>query len=114
MNRIVLLGRLVRDPETKVIEEKGKVVTRIVLAVDRGYKNANGEREVDFIPVTLWGKRAELVSEYMVKGNLISVTGKLQTRSYEDKDGKKRYVSEVVADEFQFVEGKKPETEEVM
>lgn len=114
MNRIVLLGRLARDPETKVIEEKEKVVTKIVLAVDRGYKNQNGEREVDFIPVVLWGKRAEIVSQYLTKGNLITVSGRLQTRTYEDKEGKKRYISEVVADEFQFVEGKKMEPEEAI
>lgn len=114
MNRIVLLGRLVRDPETKIIEEKGKVVTKLVLAVDRDYKNANGEREADFIPVVLWGKRAEVVSKYVTKGSMVSVSGRLQTRTYEDKEGKRRYISEVVADEIQFVDVKKAEAEEAI
>jgi single-strand DNA-binding protein len=109
MNRIVLVGRLARDPEMKVLEERGKVMTRIVLAVDRPFKGADGEREADFIPVVLWGRRAEVVAEYMTKGMMVSVCGRLQTKNYEDREGKRRYLSEVVADEFQFVEGKKTE-----
>lgn len=109
MNRIVLVGRLTKDSETKVIEGNEKVVTRFVLAVDRTFKNASGERETDFIPVVMWGKRGEIVSEYMTKGRMISVSGRLQTGSYEDKEGKKKYIADVIADEFQFVDSKKAE-----
>lgn len=104
MNRIVLVGRLTKDPEKKIIEENGKIVTKLILAVNRPFKNLNGEREVDFIPVIFWGKRAEIVGKYMSKGKMLSVTGRLQTGNYEDKDGNKKYRAEVIADEFQFVD----------
>lgn len=109
MNKVVLVGRLTRDPDTKTIDENGKVVTRFTLAVNRRFKNAGGEREADFIPIVLWGRRAEIVSEYMTKGRMISISGRLQTRSYEDKDGNRKYVTEVVADDFQFVDSRKSE-----
>lgn len=103
MNRIVLVGRLIRDPEFKVFEDGSKVFTRLILAVDRPYKTAAGEKHVDFIPVVLRGKKAEIVNEYLVKGSIISVTGRLQSRQYEGEDGHKKYISEVIADEFQFM-----------
>ena len=109
MNRIVLLGRLTKDPDMKVLEENGKVVTKFILAVDRTYKNASGEREADFIPVVLWGRKAEVTSEYMKKGSMVTVSGSLQTRNYEDKDGIKRYIFEVIASEIQFVDSRKAE-----
>lgn len=109
MNRIVLVGRLVKDPDTKITEENAKVITRIILAVDRPFKNSNGERDVDFIPVILWGKKAEVVSQYLTKGRMISLAGRLQIRKYQDKEGKDRYLTEVVADEFQFLDSKKNE-----
>jgi single-strand DNA-binding protein len=107
MNRIVLVGRLTRDPEMKVLDDNNKVLTRITLAVDRPYKSPSGEKQVDFIPVVLRGKKAEIVSEYLAKGNVISVTGRLQTRSYETADGQRKFISEVIADEFQFMSSKK-------
>lgn len=109
MNRIVLVGRLVKDPEMKVFEDSGKAVTRFILAVERTYKNTEGEREADFIPVVFWGKKAEILNEHLSKGRLISVTGRLQTGSYDDKEGKRKYIAEVVADEFQFISAKKTE-----
>lgn len=109
MNRIVLVGRLTKDPERKIIEENGKTVTRFILAVDRPYKNGKGDRDVDFIPVVLWGRKAELVCEYMTRGQMISLSGRLQTGSYEDKEGRRKYIAEVIADEFQFVGSKKIE-----
>lgn len=107
MNRIVLVGRLIKDPETKTFEENSKIVTKFILAVDRPFKNVEGVRETDFIPVVLWGRRAEIVSEYMSKGSMISVSGRLQTGSYDDKEGKRRYTAEILADEFQFIDSKK-------
>lgn len=107
MNKIVLIGRLTKDPTLKIIEETQKVVSRFTLAVERPFKNNEGEKQVDFIPVVFFGKKAEIVKEYMVKGRLISVSGRLQMRSYNDSEGKKKYVAEVLADEFQFIDSKK-------
>ena len=109
MNRVVLVGRLTKDPDTRTFEENGKVVTRFILAVDRPFKNGDGEREADFIPVVLWGRRAEIASEYMAKGRMISVSGRLQTGSYDDKEGKRKYSAEIIVDEFQFIDSKKAE-----
>ncbi|MEG2289130.1 MAG: single-stranded DNA-binding protein [Clostridium sp.] len=111
MNRIVLVGRLTRDPEIKIGEDSSKVFTRLLLAVDRPYKTASGEKYVDFIPVILRGKKAEIVSEYLVKGSVISVTGRLQSRHYDNEEGQRKYISEVIADEFQFVGNKKVKEE---
>lgn len=107
LNRVVLIGRLTKNPEIKNFEESGKVVTKFILAVERTYKNKNGEREVDFIPVSFWGKRAEILNEHLVKGRLLSITGRLQTRSYDDAEGKRKFIAEVMADEFQFIDSKK-------
>lgn len=107
MNRIILIGRLTKDPDKKVIEDTGKTITRFTIAVEREYRNSNGDREVDFIPIVLWGKRAEVAAEFLTKGSLISVCGRLANRNFEDEQGVKRYISEVVADSFQFIELKK-------
>lgn len=114
MNRIVLVGRLTKKPEIRVVDESNnKFFTRIMLAVDRPYKTSSGDKQVDFIPVVLWGKKAEIICEYLDKNNMISVTGRLQTRSFEGNDGQKRYVSEVIADEFQFMNNRK-DAEEII
>jgi single-strand DNA-binding protein len=107
MNRIILIGRLTKDPDKKIIEDTGKTITRFTVAVEREYRNANGDREVDFIPIVVWGKRAEVAAEFLTKGSLISVCGRLANRSFEDDQGVRRYVSEVVADSFQFIELRK-------
>ena len=107
MNKIILVGNLAKDPEVKVIEESGKTLTKIIIAVQRSFKNVEGEREADFIQVTFFDKRAEAVAEFLKKGDPISVSGRLRTGSYEDKEGVKKYTTEVIADEFQFINGKK-------
>lgn len=107
MNKIILIGRLTKDPETKVIEETGKVLCKLILAVDRQYKDANGDKQADFIPIVFWDKKAEIICEYMTKGRLISVSGRLQTGSYEASDGTKRYKAEVIVEDFQFIDSKK-------
>ncbi|MCT8978677.1 single-stranded DNA-binding protein [Clostridium sp. CX1] len=110
MNRVVLIGRLVRDPELKFTPNTGTAVASFTLAVDRMRANKEGEREADFIAVVVFGKQAEAVANYVGKGKLIGVSGRIQTRSYEAKDGGKRHVTEVVADETQFIEwGRKAE-----
>ena len=103
MNKIVLLGRLVKDPELRVVEGSDKVYTKFTIAVSRNYKSSNGERKADFIPVIMWDKRAEIACKYLNKGDMISVSGRLITRSYEDKEGKRRYILEVSVEDFRSV-----------
>lgn len=102
MNKIVLLGRLVRDPEIRYTQT-GKVVAQFTLAVDRPFKGQDGQKEADFINIVVWGKAAELVGNSCAKGHRLLVEGRLQLRSYE-KDGKKNYVSEVIANAVEFIE----------
>lgn len=97
MNVICLQGRLVRDPELKQTNS-GIAVATFTVAVQRNIKNQNGDRESDFIDIVCWRHTAEFVSKYIQKGNLVCLNGSLQTRSYEDKNGNKRKVFEVVAD----------------
>ncbi|PRR80336.1 Single-stranded DNA-binding protein ssb [Clostridium liquoris] len=103
MNKVVIIGRLTKDPELKFTPGAGTAVTTFTLAVDRRFSK-DGTREADFIPVVVWGKQAESTANYMSKGKLIGVSGRIQTRNYEGKDGIRRYVTEVVADEVQFLE----------
>lgn len=99
MNKVVLIGRLTKDPELRFTPGSGAAVTSITIAIDR-YNNKTGEREADFIPVVIWGKQAENTANYMTKGKQIAISGRIQTRSYEAKDGTKRYVTEVVAESY--------------
>ncbi len=105
MNKIILLGRLTRDPEVRYTQT-GRVVCQFTLAVDRPFANQDGQREADFIPVVIWGKQAETCGNSLTKGQRALVEGRLQVRSYDAKDGSKRYVSEVIADRFEFIERK--------
>ena len=104
MNRFCATGRLTKDPEKRTTQN-GTSVCTFTLAVDRRYKNANGEREADFFPVVCWRQVADLSAQYLSKGKQVAIAGEVQTRSYE-KDGQKRYVTEVVADEVQFLSPK--------
>lgn len=103
MNKIVLLGRLIKDPELRTVESGEKVFTKFIIAVDRNFKSADGTRKADLIPVTVWGKKAEVICRYMKKGSYISLSGRLRTGSYEDKEGNKKYIAEVVAEDFKFI-----------
>lgn len=105
MNKIMLLGRLVRDPEVRYTTT-GKVVCQFTLAVDRPFTNQDGQREADFINVVVWGKTAELCGNSLMKGHRVLVDGRLQIRSYDGKDGNKHYVTEVVANGVEFIERK--------
>ena len=102
MNKAILIGRLTRDPELRTTSN-GISVTSFTIAVDRNFNNQQGEKETDFIPVVAWRKLADTCAKYLAKGRLVAVSGRMQVRSYEGKDGK-RYVTEVVADEVQFLE----------
>ena len=106
LNNVVLVGRLTADPELKEIGKEGKVVN-FSLAVQRGYKNADGEYDTDFIQCNVWNQVAENLKEYVKKGDLIGVKGTLQSSSYEDKDGNKRYKLEVRAEKITFLSSKK-------
>ena len=101
MNRFFAIGRLTKDPEKRTTQN-GTSVCTFTLAVDRRYKNANGEREADFFPVVCWRQVADLSAQYLSKGKQVAIAGEVQMRSYE-KDEQKRYVTEVVADEVQFL-----------
>lgn len=103
LNKAVIIGRLTKDPELKYTQS-GVAVTNFTVAVDRKFKNQQGEQEADFIPVVVWRKLAETCCQYLGKGRLVAVSGRIQTRSYDDKDGIRRYVTEIVADEVQFLD----------
>ena len=103
MNRVVLIGRLTKNPELRFTPGTGLAVSTFTIAVDRR-ANKEGKKETDFIPIVVWGKQGENVANYMSKGKLIGISGRIQTRNYEGKDGIKRYVTEIVADEVQFLE----------
>mgnify|MGYP000971723629 CR=1 FL=1 len=102
MNRAILIGRLTKDPELRYTQS-GIAVASLTLAVDRPFKNQQGDKETDFIPVVVWRKAAENCAQYLSKGSMAGVEGRMQVRSYEAQDGSKRYVTEVVADNVQFL-----------
>ncbi|MDD2625315.1 MAG: single-stranded DNA-binding protein [Tenericutes bacterium] len=105
MNKVMLIGRLTRDPDLRYTPSNIATVT-FSIAVNRPFTNQNGVREADFINIIAWRKQAENVKKYITKGSLVAVEGRIQTRNYDDKDGKKVYVTEVVADNVQFLEPK--------
>lgn len=105
LNRIILIGRLTRDPELRYVPS-GHPVASFTLAVDRPFANQQGERDTDFIDIVAWRKLAEQASQHLSKGRLVAVEGRLQIRSYETQDGQKRRVAEVVADGIRFLDKK--------
>lgn len=104
MNKVCLVGRLTRDPELRVTPGTGAQVATFTLAVDRNYKNKQGEREADFIRIVAWRRLAELCANYLGKGRLVGITGRIQVRSWEDDTGQRRSITEVVADEVVFLD----------
>ena len=102
MNQTCIIGRLVRDPEIRELED-GKKVSNITVAVQRSYKNENGEYEADFIDCSLWGSTAEKTAEYCKKGDLVGVKGRLQTNNYENEEGEKKKFTEVIAERLTFL-----------
>lgn len=105
MNRAVLVGRLTKDPDLRYTSS-GTAVASFLLAVNRPFKNQSGEQEADFINCIVWRKPAETLANYTHKGSLIGVDGRIQTRNYENKDGNRVYVTEIVIDNFDFLEPK--------
>lgn len=104
MNKVILVGRLARDPELRTTGS-GKSVATFSLAVDRRYK-AEGQPTADFFNIVAWGKQAETICQYLGKGRQIALTGRLQSRSYDAQDGTKKYVTEVILEEFDFIGSK--------
>ena len=103
LNRIVLIGRLTREPELR-FTSTGTAVANFTLAVDRQRPNSQGEREADFIRIVVWGKQGETCSNYLGKGRLVAVDGRLQVRTYQGQDGQNRTAAEVVAENVRFLD----------
>lgn len=109
INQVTLVGRLTKDPDLKVTPE-GHYFCNITLAVNRQYKNQRGEYDADFVHCTLWRKVAENTSNYCKKGSILGITGRIQSRSYENAERKRTYVTEVVAESVQFIGPRRTET----
>ena len=105
MNKVFLIGRLTRDPELRYTGSNTPVAT-FSIAVNRDFQNQQGEREADFFNVVVWRKPAENVKNYLTQGSQVAIDGRLQTRSYDDQNGQKRYVTEVVANNVEFLGSK--------
>lgn len=103
LNRVVLIGRLTRDPELRYTSN-GTATAQFTLAVDRPFTKQGGEKEVDFIPIVTWRQLAETCANYLRKGRLTAVEGRIQTRNYENNEGRRIYVTEVIADNVRFLE----------
>ncbi len=114
MNQVGLVGRITKDPVLKQLSE-GRILTSFTLAINRNYRNNEGTVEADFVQCSAWGKLAERIAEYCGKGSLVGVNGKLQTRSFTNKENKKMYSTEVLIDDVRFyvlkMPGKKDSTE---
>lgn len=109
LNQIILVGRLVRDPEVNETKN-GTSISKITLAIPRSYKNVNGEYETDFIDCTLWKLMATNTKEYCHKGDIVGVKGRIESKVYE-KDGQKKYQTEVIAEKITFLSSKKDQEE---
>ncbi len=110
LNQVVLIGRLTHDPELRYTASGGVAVTTFSLAVDRPFTNQQGERDTDFIKIVTWRKQAENCASYLKKGSLAAVSGRLQIRSFEDNEGVKRKIAEVVSDNVRFLDKKSEST----
>ena len=107
MNKVILMGRLTRDPEVRYTQTNNTVVASFSLAVNRRFVRQGEERQADFINIVSWNKTAEFVSKYFSKGQQVGVIGRIQTRNYDDEQGVKHYITEVIAEEVYFAGEKK-------
>lgn len=112
-NTVILIGRLTKNIEIRYTE-KEMPIGNFTIAINRQYKNINGEYETDFINCVVYSQIAKTMAEYTVKGDLIGVKGRLQTRTYEDKEGKKHYITEVIAEKITFLQNKKKEEPKII
>ena len=109
MNKVVLIGRLTKDPELRYTPGSNIANLTFTIAVNRPYKNANGSYDADFIPVVVWRGLAEMLAKHLKKGARVAVDGRIQTRSYDGNDGQKRYVTEVIADNAEVIDWNGPQ-----
>ena len=107
MNKVILMGRLTRDPEVRYTQTNNTLVASFSIAVNRRFTRPGEERQADFINVVAWSKLGEFCSKYFKKGQQVGVIGRLQVRNWEDEQGQKRYVTEVVAEEAYFADSKR-------
>ena len=107
MNKVILMGRLTRDPEVRYTQTNNTLVASFSLAVNRRFVRQGEERQADFINIVAWSKLGEFCSKYFKKGQQVAVTGRLQTRTWEDDQGQKHYITEVVAEEAYFADSKR-------
>jgi len=112
INQVILVGRLTRDPDLKYTQD-GQAVANVTLAVNRNFRSAAGEIEADFVNCTLWRKTAENTANYCKKGSIIGVSGRIQSRNYENNEGRRIYVTEVVAESVRFMGGRPRELVEI-
>ena len=106
MNKVILMGRLTRDPETRYTQTNNTLVSSFSLAVNRRFVRQGEERQADFVNIVAWSKLGEFCSKYFKKGQQVGVIGRIQTRTYDDNNGQKRYITEVVADNVEFLGSK--------
>jgi single-strand DNA-binding protein len=109
INQVTIVGRLTRDPELRYTAE-GRAVSNVTVAVNRNYRNQGGDYDADFVSCTLWQKTAENTANYCRKGSVVGITGRIQTRNYENQEGKRVYVTEVIAENVRFLGPKQAET----
>lgn len=107
MNKVILMGRLTKEPEVRYTQTTNTMVTSFTLAVNRRFVKQGEERQADFINIVAWNKTAEFVSKYFSKGQQVGVIGRIQTRNYDDEQGVKHYITEVIAEEVYFAGEKK-------
>lgn len=107
MNKVILMGRLTRDPEVRYTQTNNTLVASFSLAVNKRFTRPGEERQADFINIVAWSKLGEFCSKYFKKGQQVSVIGRIQTRTWDDEQGQKRYATEVVAEEAYFAEGRR-------
>ncbi len=107
MNKVILMGRLTKDPEVRYTQTNNTLVASFSLAVNRRFVRQGEERQADFFNIVAWNKTGEFVSKYFKKGQQVGIIGRLQTRSYDDAQGQKRYVTEVIAEETYFADSKR-------
>lgn len=112
LNKAILIGRLTKDPEMRYTTTNNVPVCSFTLAIDRRFARQGEERQTDFIPIVAWNKSAEFCSKYFSKGMQVAVCGRIQTRTWDDAEGKKHYMTEVVADEVHFADSKRSDREQ--
>lgn len=107
MNKAILMGRLTKEPELRYTSNTSTAVCNFTLAVDRRFSRPGEEKQTDFIPIVAWGKTAEFCSKYFQKGQQVAIVGRIQTRTWDDNEGKRHYVTEVIGEEAYFADSKR-------